>query len=479
LRKTKIICTIGSVTDSYEMIERLYHSGMDVVRLNMSHGNHDTHRGIIRAVRELNSKILQPIPILLDTRGPEIRTGELSKTLELDTGSEISVVATGAEDVETTSIRVDYANLMDSVEVGDRVTVDSGMINLEVLQKEKGKMRCRVIDGGHLQGKRHVNLPGIRIDLPAITEKDRADILFGLEEQIDYVALSFARQAKDIDQLKNLLGEQTDKVKIIAKIEDQEGVENVEELIDGADGIMIARGDLGVEVNFAELPNIQRRIVRLCAEGGKRVIVATHLLESMIQNPMPTRAEITDVANAVYEEADAVMLSGETAIGRYPVRCVEHLSRICLAAEGRPGLNFSRNLRLSGVKQSLALSATHLAQSISARGIVVITRRGRMADYVTNCHPASVPVYAFSNDSRTRRRLALNRGLRAFYSEFGETSEETLTAALSELCEQEEVQPSDRVVVVSDVLEASGAEAIQIRRIGDIVAVRENDTSAP
>jgi len=188
---------------------------------------------------------------------------------------------------------------MDSVEVGDRVTVDSGMINLEVLQKEKGKMRCRVIDGGHLQGKRHVNLPGIRIDLPAITEKDRADILFGLEEQIDYVALSFARQAKDIDQLKNLLGEQTDKVKIIAKIEDQEGVENVEELIDGADGIMIARGDLGVEVNFAELPNIQRRIVRLCAEGGKRVIVATHLLESMIQNPMPTRAEITDVANAV------------------------------------------------------------------------------------------------------------------------------------------------------------------------------------
>lgn len=469
VRKTKIICTIGPATDSYNMIKRLHHAGMDVIRLNMSHGDHDSHRRVIKAVRTLNRKISQTIPILLDTRGPEIRTGDISDTLNLETGSEITVVVRGADKVEESSIQVDYLNLMNQVEVGDKVTVDSGMISLKVLAKEDRRMRCQVIEGGYLKGKRHVNLPGIRIDLPAITKKDREDILFGLEEQVDYIALSFARCGQDIDELRALLGEKSDKIKVIAKIEDQEGVENIEELIDKADGIMVARGDLGVEVNFVEVPNIQRRIVRLCAEQGKRVIVATHLLESMIENPVPTRAEVTDVANVVYEEADAVMLSGETAVGRHAVRCVEYLNDICLAAEEQPALSFSDQIKLEAPKQCLASSAVHLAESINAKGIVVITRKGRMANYVTNCRPAEASIYAFSNNGRTRRQLAMNRGVIAFHSHFSKTPEKTLMKAFGKLYEQEMLAPSDRVVVISDVLEGAGVEAIQIRQIGDFL----------
>lgn len=326
-------------------------------------------------------------------------------------------------------------------------------------------MRCRVVDGGFLKSKRHVNLPGIRVNLPAITDKDRQDILFGIEQEVDYIALSFVREAADVRQLRELLGEKAAKIKVIAKIEDQEGVRNLEEIVREADAIMVARGDLGVEVNFYELPNIQRRIVRLCAEHGKRVIVATHLLESMIEHPVPTRAEVTDVANAVYEEADAVMLSGETTIGKHPVRCVEYLDRICRAVEPHRGLRFTDALVLDEQKQSLAASAVHLAELVAARGIVVITRRGRMAGYVTNCHPHTPTIYAFSNDSRTRRLLALNRGVYAYRSNFSTDPEKTLANAFAILVQREGFRAGDKVVVISDILEGAGVEAIHVREV--------------
>lgn len=467
MRKTKIICTIGPDTSSYEMLRKLHEAGMDVVRLNMSHGDHDSCGRIIKSIRTLNQHTNRTIPILLDTQGPEIRTAELSEALNLETGSTISLVVRGAANVEESSIQVDYADFMEQVHVGDTVTVDSGMINLEVLTKQDRAMTCRVIHGGFLQSKRHVNLPGIRVNLPAITSKDREDILFGLEQAVDYIALSFTRAGSDIDELHELLGEQAKKVRVIAKIEDQEGVRNMKELVDKADGIMVARGDLGVEVDFVDVPNIQRSIVKLCAERGKRVIVATHLLESMIENPVPTRAEVTDVANATYEEVDAVMLSGETAAGKHPVRCVEYMSRICLAAEKRPGLRFSDNLETEEQKQSIASSAVHLAESIHAAGIVVITRSGRMADYVTNCRPFKSPIYAVSNDSRTRRRLALNHNVQAVRSNFSSTSEKTLLQAFKKLFDNHSVQPKERMVVISDVLVGTGIEAIQIREIPD------------
>jgi len=448
------------------MLEKMVAAGMDIVRLNMSHGDHETAAQVIKSIRTLNRKITYPIAIMLDTQGPEIRTGNLASELELTNGSVITITVRDNKDIEESSFHIDYADLIDTVSVGDRITVDNGIINLEVLEKhDQGTMKCRVIDGGVLKSKRHVNLPGIRVNLPAITKKDKADILFGIEQQVDFVALSFVREAADIRELRELMGDKAGKIKVIAKIEDQSGVSNIEDIIDEADGIMVARGDLGVEINVAELPNVQRRIVQSCAEKGKRVIVATHLLESMIENPIPTRAEVTDVANAIYEEVDAVMLSGETTIGKFPVRCIEQLAEIAEATESAQGLNFVHKLEHGDDKQRLAFTAVQLAETLNAQGIVVITRRGLMADYVTNCHPQRTRIYAFTNDSQTRRRLILNRHMSSFRTAFSSDPEKTLQTAFDVLKLRADFSEGDKVVVISDVLAGSGIEAIQIRHL--------------
>lgn len=471
MRKTKIICTIGPATESYDMLEQLANAGMNVVRLNMSHGDHESHARVIKAVRTLNRKRPHPLAVLIDTQGPEIRTGDIHNELDLKQGDEISVVARGEDDVEASSIRINYENLIDDVQIGDKITVDNGLINLEVLSKEDRVMRCRVVDGGVLKSKRHVNLPGIRVNLPAITEKDKRDIEFAIEQEVDFIALSFVRDADDIHQLHQLLGDKADKIKVISKIEDQEGVKNVREIIKVSDGLMVARGDLGVEIAIEKLPRVQRRIIRLCAQEGKRVIVATHMLESMIENPMPTRAEVTDVANAVYEEADAIMLSGETTIGKYPVKCVEILDRIARSIELSRGLRFTDNLILKNDKEEIAAAAVKLAESIKAKAIIVPTRRGRMAGYVTNCHPQAPIICAFTNDSRTRRQLVLNRNVLSFRISFSEDPEKTLATAANILIERAEFTPEDRLVVISDALAGSGIDAIQIRKLGDLLKV--------
>jgi pyruvate kinase len=275
------------------------------------------------------------------------------------------------------------------------------------------------------------------------------------------------RDAKDVQELRELIGkhkpEKLNQIKIIAKIEDQEGVKNLEEIVKVADGIMVARGDLGVEIDLAELPNTQRRIVRLCAEYGKRVIVATHLLESMIENPIPTRAEVTDVANAVYEEADAIMLSGETTVGKHPLRCIAYMDSIARATEPKPGLGFTRNLRKNSDKEHLAATAVELAESLEAKGIVVVTRHGVMANYVTNCHPQHCPIFAFTNIGVTRRIMTLNRYLYPFKMEFSKDPEETLARAFAELKDKVKMQSGDKVVVISDLLIDKDSVGIQIR----------------
>ena len=469
MRKTKIICTIGPATESIEMLEKLANAGMNVARLNMSHGDHSSHTKIIQAIQTLNIKLSHPIAILLDTQGPEIRTGDMANDLHLNDGDTISIVARGTEDVESTSIHINYDDLINDVDVGDMITVDNGLINLEVLSKKDRVMQVKVIDGGLLKSKRHVNLPGIRVNLPAITDKDRRDIEFGVQQGVDFIALSFVRQAEDIHELRELLGDKADKIKIVAKLEDQEAITNMVEIVAAADGIMVARGDLGVEIPLEVLPRVQRRIIRTCAEMGKRVIVATHMLESMIENPIPTRAEVTDVANAVYEEADAIMLSGETTVGKYPVKCVEILDRISRSTESSRGLRFTDNLKLEDDKQQIAMAAVNLAESISAKAIIVPTRRGRMANRVTNCHPQESIICAFTDNSRTRRQLVMNRNVLSYQIEFSEDSEKTLATAAAIMIQRNEFSPDDRVVVISDALAGSGFEAIQIRLISDLL----------
>ncbi len=471
MRKTKIICTIGPSSESFTMLEKLAKAGMNIVRLNMSHGDHESHMKVIKSVRTLNKKLENPIAILIDTQGPEIRTGDIKQELNLKKDDIISVVARGEENVEFTSIRVNYEDLVNDVTIGDMITVDNGLINLEVLTKEDRTMQCKVIDGGILKSKRHVNLPGIRVNLPAITEKDKRDILFSISQEVDFIALSFVRNAGDVDQLKALLGNKVEKIKVISKIEDQEGLKNLSEILDKSDGVMVARGDLGVEIAIEKLPRVQRRIIRLCAQQGKRVIVATHMLESMIKNPIPTRAEVTDVANAVYEEADAIMLSGESAMGKYPVKCVEILSRITLSIEQSPGLQFVKDLSLENDKAEIASAAVKLAESIKAKAIIVPTRRGKMANYVTNCHPQTPIICAFTNDSRTRRQLVLNRNVLSFRINFSEDPEKTLATAAKILITRKEFSRDDRVVVLSDVLAGSGFDAIQIRQLSDLLGI--------
>jgi pyruvate kinase len=463
-RRTKIICTIGPATASFDGLKALFEAGMNVVRINMSHSDHANAAKIINWIKTLNRQVDYPVPILLDTQGPEIRTGVLENPMELSPGDVVTLSVRDGDLIEQRSIHVNYTELVDVVEVGRIITVDNGLMNFKVLQKKDHQLTCEVIDGGTLGSRKHVNLPGVRVNLPAITAKDREDITFGMENDVDFIALSFVRSPDDVKELKQFLGSKRQSIKIVAKIEDQEGVNNIHQIVAAADGVMVARGDLGIETDIADLPNVQRRIVHACARQGKRCIVATHLLESMIDNPIPTRAEVTDVANAIYEGVDAVMLSGETSVGQYPTRCVEQLSNIANRTERFPGLGYEKALEIDGDKQHVAVHAVALAEAVEAAGIIVITRRGLTADYVTAARPQHVPIFAFTNDSQTRRRLAMNRSVYAHRIAFSSDPEKTLQRAF-EVLKKEGVALDAKLVLISDVLADQPTEAIQIRRL--------------
>ncbi len=465
-RKTKIICTIGPATSSAEMIKKLAEAGMNIARLNMSHGNHEFHGNIIKKIKNLNRDLKYPIAILMDTQGPEIRTGEVHTELDLKVGEKFTFHIIPGKETEETSVYVNYNDIVKDLKIGDRVTVDNGLINLKVLEIKENELVCEVVDGGKLGSRKHINLPGIRVNMPSITSKDYKDILFGLTEDIDFIALSFVRSPEDVLQLRKIIEENNAHAQIIAKIEDQEGVKNFKEIIAVADGVMVARGDLGVEVEMEELPIIQRKIIKECALAGKRVIVATHLLESMIHNPSPTRAEVTDVANAVYEEADAIMLSGETASGKYPVRCVEMLHKIALRTEQSGGVGYVQGKTPVSKKEELARSAARLADSISAPAIIVITRRGTTAHNVTNFHPAFPAIHAFTNMTSVRRKLWLNRGVLPYRIDFSNDPEKTIALAIETLKRNNMVLSGDQVVILSDIIAGTDrVDTIQIRDV--------------
>jgi pyruvate kinase len=463
-RHTKIVCTIGPASDSSRTIQRLASAGMNVARINMSHGTHKSAQMIVRRIQSLNRKLNHPISILLDTMGPEIRTGELKANIDLKVGEIFSFTVLTSENPEEKSVHVNYQDLLKDLKVGNRVTVDNGLINLEVLDITEGRLVCRVLDGGTLGSRKHVNLPGVRVNLPSITEKDRKDIEFALEHDIDFIALSFVRSPQDVLDAREIIQAKGGHARVIAKIENQEGVDHFDAILEVADGVMVARGDLGVEVPIEELPCIQRMIVRKCSLAGKPVIVATHLLESMIDNPTPTRAEVTDVANAIYEQADAIMLSGETATGKFPERCVEMLDRIARRIEKEPAHNFYLARSREGTRGELARSACRLADAINAPAIVVITRRGSLAQLVASYRPSRTIIYAFTNMSTTRRKLWLLRSVVPFKLDFSSDPEKTIRAAFERLRLRNRVVAGDPVVVVSDVLAGGDSvSSVQVR----------------
>src|SRR3984957_6231739 len=379
MRKTKIIATLGPATDSPEMLGRLIDAGLNIFRLNMSHAPHDWTRRVFKDIRAAATERQRTIGILMDTQGPAIRTGDLPVPLHLKPGEKFTFTVRGEKSEEVNSVDVNYAEFIDYIHVGDTVLVDNGAIQMKVLEKHGNKVDCQVLTDGKLGSRRHINLPGVKVSLPALTEKDVADVKLGLELRVDYIALSFVRAARDVRELKKLVSvDKKWRPLIVAKIEDQQAVKNIEAIVHDADAIMIARGDLGIEVPFEELPIIQRKVVKLCLRVGRPVIVATHMLESMIQSPMPTRAEVTDVANAVFEQADAIMLSGETTVGKYPLKCIEVFDRIGQRIEHSGGANYWEHAELTDPREKIAKSAVVMANELRAQAIVTLIRRGSM-----------------------------------------------------------------------------------------------------
>jgi pyruvate kinase len=467
-RKTKIICTLGPATSDINVIRELAMAGMNIARLNMSHGDHKFHGSLIKKIKTLNKDLKYPIGILIDTQGPEIRTGEVDAELDLKVGETFTFHVIPGLEAEAKSVFVNYTDIVADLKIGDKVTVDNGLINLVVLEKNEKELICKVLDGGKLGSRKHINLPGIRVNLPSITQKDMKDILFGLEHDIDFIALSFVRTPDDILQLREVINERNAHAQIIAKIEDQEAVKNYKEIIEVSDGVMVARGDLGVEVELEELPIIQRKIIKECAIQSRRVIVATHLLESMITNPFPTRAEVTDVANAVFEEADAIMLSGETASGKFPVRCVEMLHKISLRVESSGGgVGYVLNKKPKSKKDELAKSAALLADSLKCNAVIVITRRGTTAVNIASYHPEYPVIHAFTNMSSVRRKLWLNRGILPYRINFSSDPEKTIHLAIETLKKNGMVEIGQQVVILSDIIAGTDGtdrvETIQVR----------------
>src|SRR6202453_3920820 len=417
VRRTKIVSTLGPATDSPEMIGKLIDAGVNIFRLNMSHAPHDWVRRVYAAIREESAKRSRHIGILMDTQGPAIRTGDLPVPLDLKPGQKFTLTVRGERDLEQHSSNLNYENFINDISVGDVVLIDRGAIEMEGLAKNGNKVECEVLTEGKLGSRRHINLPGVKVSLPALTAKDIKDVKLGLELRVDFIALSFVREARDLMQLRELFDEKHSPC-VIAKIEDQEAIKNLDAIVAEADGIMVARGDLGIEIPYEELPIVQRRIVKTCLRKGRAVIVATHMLESMIESPMPTRAEVTDVANAVFEEADAIMLSGETTVGKYPVKCIEVFDRISRRIERSGSAQFHESAELETARQKLVKSAVVMANELKAAAILVFTRHGSMARYASWMRPHYSPIFAMCDNESCANELSLHWGILPFVMPF-------------------------------------------------------------
>ena len=451
-RKTKIICTLGPATESEEMIGKLMDAGTDVFRLNMSHAKHEWAADLVKKVRRQAQLRNAYIAVLFDLTGPSIRTGDLPEPYTLAEGDVVEFRKVGTEPTVEKSTTVNYDGLMGDVSVGDTLVVDNGALLMHIDVVEADRILCNVRTPGSMGSRRHINLPGVRLNLPALTEKDHKDLALAVECEADYIAGSFVRDAAHVRELRDAMKALEGDAQLIAKIEDQEAIRNIDAIIAEADVIMIARGDLGTEVEFEELPLLQRRIVKRCHELGTRVIVATQLLESMILNPTPTRAEVTDVMNAAYEEADALMLSGETSVGRYPERCVDALVRISIRIERSGGQGFGQGVLLRDERQKTARAAVTLADSLPDARLVVLTRRGVLANQVAMLRPRTSGFYAVTPKESVCRKLALTRGVRAIKLAFSSSVEETIQRVTEELLKQELVRTGTPIVIVSDIL---------------------------
>ena len=478
MRKTKIVCTIGPASESVEKLVELINSGLNVCRLNFSHGDFEEHGARIVNIREAAKQTGKTVGILLDTKGPEIRTNTMENgAIELEEGSEIIVSMT--EVVGTTEkFSITYPGLIDDVHVGSKILLDDGLIGLEVLDinKTDGEIKTKVLNPGTLKNKKGVNVPNVSVNLPGITEKDASDIVFGIEQGIDFIAASFVRRASDVLEIRELLEKHNAAhIQIISKIENQEGVDNIKEILEVSDGLMVARGDLGVEIPAEEVPLVQKDLIKQCNALGKPVITASQMLDSMQRNPRPTRAEASDVANAIFDGTDAIMLSGETAAGSYPVEAVQTMHSIASRAE--QALNYSEILQQRSkqvgpsITDAIGQSVVHTALNLNASAIVAPTESGYTAKIVSKYRPQSPIVAVAANDS-VARRLSLVWGVTPVVGERVNTIDDMLDHAVNDAVKTGVVAHGDLVVITAGVPvgESGATNLMKVQVVGDVLA---------
>ena len=451
MKKTKIICTMGPNADDRELLKALATSGMDIARFNFSHGTHEEQKARVDLLKSVREEVRKPIAILLDTKGPEIRTGVLKNggKVMLNTGDFFTLTA---EEIEGDEKRVSqtYPQLAQDVKPGDTILIDDGLIGLEVKEINGGEIVCQVKNGGELGQRKGINVPNVQVNLPAITEKDREDIIFGIGQDIDFIAASFVRDADAIKEIKQILKEHNaEHVDVIAKIENAEGIKNIDRIINAADGIMVARGDLGVEIPAYDVPHVQRMIVNKCNRKYKPVIIATQMLDSMIRNPRPTRAEVTDVANAIREGTDVIMLSGETAMGKYPLEALKMMVQIAESTEQYLDYENLPDFRMlkgdANVSSAVGVAAVRTATNIQAKCIVTPTMTGQTARLMSNFR-SQIPIYAVSPNEWAQRKMQIYWGVTPLKGYSEDSTEHIISHAMYVVKREDLVQPGDMVV---------------------------------
>ena len=460
IKKTKIVCTLGPASENEETLRELIKNGLNVCRLNFSHGSHEEHKGRMDLVKKLREELNMPTAILLDTKGPEIRTGKFDvPEVLLEEGQTFTITM---KDVMGDKERctVSYKGLANDVKPGDTILIDDGLVGLTVKEVNNDDIVCEVQNSGIVKNHKGVNVPGVKVNLPAITEKDRSDIEFGIEQGIDFIAASFVRKVSDVLAIREILeANNAEHIKIISKIENQEGVDNLDEIIEVSDGIMVARGDLGVEIPTEEIPVVQKLMIKKCNEAGKPVITATQMLDSMIRNPRPTRAEVTDVANAIYDGTDAIMLSGETAAGKYPVEAVKTMATIAKRAEEtmrnrRDKINKSKN-----VTDAISYATCTTAMDLEAKAILSSTASGHTARMVSKFRP-DCPIVATTSNESVRRQLALTWGVLPLMREKSANIDQVIVNSI-EAAKTSNYVSKDDVVVIT----AGGGETTNLIKV--------------
>ncbi len=456
MKRTKMVCTIGPASDSPEVLEQLMKSGLNVCRLNFSHGTHEGHQKTIDNIKSVRDRLDLPIGIMLDTKGPEIRLGDFKDgPVSLEYGDIFTLTTReilGDKDI----VSISYKDLPNDIKAGSIILIDDGLVELEVTQVKDGtEIVCKALNTGEISNHKGVNVPNVKLNLPSITEKDVDDILFGIKNEVDFIAPSFIRKADDVIQIRKILEENNaEDIEIISKIENQEGIDNIDEIVDASDGIMVARGDMGVEIRTEEIPLVQKTLIRKANAKGKSVITATQMLDSMIRNPRPTRAEVTDVANAILDGTGAIMLSGESAAGKYPVRAVETMHNIAVATEESENYKemFSEKLAEDEITVTNAISRSTCttATELKASAIITATSSGHTSKAISKFRP-KMPIIAATTKKSVMRKLSLTWGVYPVLSPYSNSTDDVIDFSINSAIDKGYVHQGDLVVVTAGV----------------------------